>query len=66
MGQTDSDMTQNDWTVAKYLTVDSKKVRSIDACHDRDILRHRQRMLKICLFGNDSHINVTKILISSF
>ena len=68
MGQTDSDMTQNDRTVAKDLTVDSKKVRTIDAYQNknREIASARQRMLKLWLLGKDSHINVSEILISCF
>ena len=41
MGQTDSDMTQNDRTVAKDLTVYLMTVRTIDACQDRDIVPQR-------------------------
>ena len=47
--------------MAKDLTVDLMTVRTIDACHgkNREIVPQRRRMLKTCLFGKDSHINVT-------
>ena len=68
IGQTDSNMIHDDRTIAKDMTVDSKKVRSIDACQDKnkEPVRQRRQMLKIRLFGKDSHINVTEILVSCF
>ena len=52
----DIEMTQNDRTIAKYLTVDLMTGWTIDACQDknREIVPQRRRMLKICLFGNDT------------
>ena len=55
-GQTDTDMTLNGRTIAKGLTVYSMSVKTIDACQDkyREIVPQQRRMLKICLFGNDT------------
>ena len=47
------DMTQNDWAIAKYLTVDlmiSMHVRT----KTEELYLHNGRMKKICLFGNDT------------
>ena len=52
----DIEMTQNDRTIAKDWTVYTVTVRTMDAGQDknREIVPQRRRMLKICLFGNDT------------
>ena len=52
----DIEMTQHDWTIAKDWTVYTVTVRTMDAGQDknREIVPQRRRMLKICLFGNDT------------
>ena len=60
MRHTDIDMLQDDPTVAKDMTVDSMTVRTMDSWQDknRGIVPQRQRILKICLFGNDTLISM--------
>ena len=57
-------MIYDERTIVKDLTV-----MTINVCQDknREPVPQRRRMLKICLFGKDSHINdVTETLISCF
>ena len=56
-------MIHDDRTIVKDLTV-----MTINVCQDknREPVPQRRRMLKICLFGKDSRINVSETLLSCF
>ena len=58
MRHTDIDILQDDWTVAKDMTVDSMTVRTMDLWQDKNrrIVPQRRQILKICLFGNETLI----------
>ena len=68
MGRTDSEMTLDVRIMAKDLTVYMVTVRTMGACQvkNRESVPEKRRMLKICLFGKDSRINVSETLLSCF